>query len=349
MAVHNAERFLSEAVDSVLAQTFSGFELLLIDDASTDRSGAIAASYRDPRVRVVSNEVNLGLTRSLNLGLSLITTEYVVRLDADDLALPDRLARQIAWLDQHPDVAVVGSQAIAIDAQGHRIRRISFHPQWRRPAGGVALDWYRTFDTPFVHSAVMFRREAIAALGGYDEAHSLEQDAELWMRAGRRYRLANLEEPLVAVRAHASSMTADPKRSEREGYAQRKASIIHALLKELLRDEAIPRSWAESWVAGNDPWTAMPPAQIRELTAILADCAERFFALHPEARSDRDIAAHRVSALARLVDKADRRTMLRLVAQMFAIDGRTAASVLPRIVPFLILGDAALPLWRRSA
>ncbi len=332
MPLYNDERFVAAAIESVLGQTFSEFELVIVNDASTDRSRSLAASYSDPRIRLVENDRNLGLTRSLNRGLSLIGSEYVARLDADDVSFPARLAKQVAWLDAHPEVAVLGVQAVPIDVRGRRIRRVPlWNAHWRRPTGGRWMDWYRIFDTPFVHSGVMFRRAIVEELGGYDERHPLEQDAELWMRLGRMRQLANLDEALVAFRFHRSSMTGDPSRPERKGYAERRAAIIHELLRELLRWEDVPPRWAALWVEANDPAAKIRADDVRELADALDACAERFFTLHPEARRDRDIARHRASMLARLIDRSDLGTAVSLYARLLRLDPRTAALLLPRI------------------
>lgn len=349
MSVHNDEQHLAAAMESVLRQTWPDFELLVIDDASNDRSREIARSFRDPRVRVISNDANLGLTRSLNRGLSLIRSEYVARLDGNDVSLPERLARQIAFLDTHPEVAVLGVQAMPIDVHGRRIRRVGwFHPQWYRPTGGFALEWYRMFDTPFVHSGVMFRREVVASLGGYDENHPLEQDAELWMRVGRRWKLANLDEELIAFRADPTSMTADPDRPERRGYAERKTRIIDSLLAELLQSDSIPRRVAELWVTANDPIAKMSRDEITAVVTALDDCADRFFELHPEARHDRLIARHRASMVARLIDKADRTTIGVLWNRARRLDARSSFALVPRTAAFLLFGNSTFRLWRHA-
>ncbi|HEX6100126.1 MAG TPA: glycosyltransferase [Thermoanaerobaculia bacterium] len=348
MAVHNEERFLGAAIESILAQTFTDFELVLVDDASTDRSYAIAASYRDPRIRLVTNPQNLGQTRSLNRGLALCRGEYVARLDGNDLAFPERLAKQVAWLDTHPDTGVLGTQAVPIDVHGRRVRRAAWwNAAWQRPPGGLEMDWYRTFDTPFVHSAVMFRRALVERLGGYDERQELAQDAELWMRAGAQMRLANLEEPLAAYRFDRASMTADGSRPERLRYSAVKTPVIHQLFREVLQWPDVPARWAELWVAANVPGPAIAPADVPELAAALDACAERFFALHPEARHLRGIARHRASMLGRLAAAADRRTMLALYVRMLRLDLVSALWLLPRLAALFLLGDTAVRWWRR--
>lgn len=348
MAVHDEERFLRAAIDSILEQTFPGFELIVIDDASSDRSREIAASYRDPRLRLLHNERNLGLVRSLNRGLSLCRGEYVARLDGNDIAFPERLAKQIAFLDAHPDVGIVSTQAVAIDVRGRRIRRASwFNAAWRRPTGGLALEWYRAFDTPLIHSSVMFRRELVERLGGYDPSYVLAEDAELWMRIGEQAGIANLDEVLLAFRIDRSSVTADATRPQHAVYFDLKTPVIHRLLRHVLQWPDVPLRWAQLWVQANMHGPAIAASDVPELAAALDACAARFFDLHPGARRDRGIRKHRASMFGRLAAAADRRTMLALFAKMLRLDGLAALQLAPRLVALFLLGDHALRWWRR--
>lgn len=211
-AVHNGEAYLAEAIESVLAQTCPDFELLLVDDGSTDRSREIARSYADPRIRILENERNVGLARSLNRGLAEARGALVARLDADDVCEPERLARQVAFLDAHPDVALLGSGYTEIDAQGRPGRVL------RLPTAHADLCWALLFYCPFVHSAAMIRKDAVlGAVGPYDETLSYSMDYELWRRIARRLRVANLPEPLVRYRLSPSSMTLTYGSRTREG------------------------------------------------------------------------------------------------------------------------------------
>jgi glycosyltransferase involved in cell wall biosynthesis len=316
MTVCNEEPFVAAAIESILNQTYRDFDFLIIDDASTDRSNAIAASYRDPRIRLVTNPTNLGFTRTLNRGLSMIASEYVARMDGDDVSYPARFEKQIAFLDAHRDVAVAGTQAHSIDVHGRRNRRVAWwHAEWRRPTSDLAMEWYRMFDTPLVHSSVMFRRAAVDA---YDERYPLNQDAELWMRVARRHRIANLDEVLIGFRAHPKSMTGDPHRREREGYDALKIGLVHTLLREGLRCD-VPRRWAELWTTGDD---------VHELANVIDQCAARFAEIHPESRDNRDIARHQASMLARMAAK---KPSLFLLRRMFRRDAPTAFRFLTRL------------------
>ncbi len=204
MAVHNGEQFLEEACQSVLGQDWHDFELLIVDDASTDVTSGILERLRrgDPRIRVIRNDANAGLTVSLNRGLREARGELVARIDADDLCTPCRLSLQKRYLDQHPLFTVVGSAATLVDETGAVAGR-------ERPGyteGEVLANMF--FSNPLTHSSVMFRRADIVALGSYDESFARAQDYDLWLRcvaAGKKIGL--LPEALVSHRLHDGRVT----------------------------------------------------------------------------------------------------------------------------------------------
>lgn len=202
MAVFNGEKYLREAISSVLSQTFRNFELVIVDDGSTDRSAEIVRSYRDPRIRLLENGRNLGLSRSLNLGIAHARGRYIARLDADDIAEPERLEEQVRFLQRNPDVVVVGCQYRFIDERGHTLGR-----RWV-PCTDLEIRWMLEFCTPFAHSAVMMRRRALEEEPGpYDESLTYAMDYDLWTRLAGRGRLANLEDVLLRWRMSPGSMT----------------------------------------------------------------------------------------------------------------------------------------------
>jgi hypothetical protein len=202
MTVYNGQRHLREAVDSVLGQSFRDFELVVVDDGSTDDTAEVLGAITDPRVRLTRNGANLGLTRSLNRGLTLARAELIARHDADDVSEPERLARQIAFLDAHPDVAMAGAWYRKIDEDGASLGDRML------PADHDRIRWALHFYCPFVHSAVVFRASAVRAVGGYDEQFSYAQDYDLWSRLAAAYHVANLAEPLVRYRVGATTLTA---------------------------------------------------------------------------------------------------------------------------------------------
>ena len=200
MSAYNGERYLREAVDSILSQSCTDFELIVVDDGSTDGTSAILTSYSDPRLRVIRHD-NQGLTRSLNLAIAQARGEYVARQDADDRSLPERLAIQADFLDAHPDIALVGSAVKVISSAGAELATFR-HPT--EPAEIAAT--LRTYNC-FWHGSIMFRRDSFLELGGYDERFVTAQDYDMWLRFSERHPLANLPAPLYAYRFTVESVT----------------------------------------------------------------------------------------------------------------------------------------------
>jgi glycosyltransferase involved in cell wall biosynthesis len=202
MPVFNAERFLAEAIESVRAQSYPHWELVLVDDGSSDGSCRIAQEFaaRDARIRAFRNERNLGIVRSRNRAFAEADSrsEYFAILDADDVCMPDRLARQVAFLDTHPDHAVLGGNTLIIDETGavvgERIYPAS-HEQIVREIGR---------HNPIANPTAMVRRSAIAEVGEFDERYPRCQDYDLWLRMAARYKIANLDHFTLKYRISAS-------------------------------------------------------------------------------------------------------------------------------------------------
>ena len=203
MPVYNGVRYLREALDSLLTQTFQDFEIWAIDDGSTDDSPALLASIRDPRLRVYRQD-NAGQTGALNTGLKLAKGEYIARMDQDDISEPERLAMQVAFLDSHPEVGLLGSEYMWIDEKGTPLRKMSF------PRNNSNLRRAMARCNPFAHSAVMFRRSLIEQVGGYiqNKNYPQFQDYELWIRMAVHSQVANLPVVLMRYRVHESSSSA---------------------------------------------------------------------------------------------------------------------------------------------
>jgi glycosyltransferase involved in cell wall biosynthesis len=201
MPVYNAGRYLRPAIQSILQQTFRDFELLIVNDASTDGCQDVLRSFPDNRIRVLENKNNLGLAHSLNRGLQVAAGELIARQDADDLSHPERLEAQVQVLRAHPDIALVGTQAIIIDEFG-RYKRVLLD----RPHEHIAIKWDLLFDNSFVHTSVMFRKTIVRDnLGGYDPSYAACEDYELWSRIAEVCHVANLSRHLVSHRVHSSS------------------------------------------------------------------------------------------------------------------------------------------------
>jgi glycosyltransferase involved in cell wall biosynthesis len=202
LPVYNGERYLAEAIDSVLAQTFKDFELLLLNDGSSDRSAALMESYvrRDTRCRLYSWP-NRGIVATLNAGLELALSEIIVRMDADDICAPTRFEMQINFLNEHPECVVVASRVIWIDPEGMPLRvagDLLSHDEIdaENMRGGQVLH----------HPAVAIRKDALTKSGGYRDGFKHAEDLDLFLRLAEIGRLANLPEVLLFYRQHLNSI-----------------------------------------------------------------------------------------------------------------------------------------------
>ena len=193
MAVHDGAPWVKDAVASVLSQTLADLELIVVDDGSADATPALLAGVGDRRLRV-ERRSRAGLTRALNAALALARAPLVARLEADDVALPERLARQVAFLDAHPEVGVLGSAAREVNGDGREVRVV------RPPEDDGALRRALIRENPMVHSTVTMRRSLVETVGGYDARFAVAQDYDLWMRLAAVTRLANLPDTLVVRR-----------------------------------------------------------------------------------------------------------------------------------------------------
>ena len=197
MTVYNGGTYLRPALESILKQTFKDLELLIINDASTDDSLKIIRSYGDPRIIVHSNAVNLGQTKSLNVGLRLARGKYVARMDADDLAFSQWLKELSTFLEGNPGVAVVSAKAAVIRGQAGIIRILNTPTEWPQ-----MILKSLTF-SPINHVGSVGRRNILLEMGGYDESYHVPADFHLWSRLIRQgHRLAMVPKILVAIRFH---------------------------------------------------------------------------------------------------------------------------------------------------
>ena len=344
LATYNDEPFLGAAIDSVLAQTFTDFELLVVIDAATDRSREIVERYSDRRVRLLVNETNIGLAASLNRGLAVVDSDYVARLDGNDLCFPERLARQVAYLDANPEVAVVGSQATLIDVPGRRIGEV------RRPASDLGMRWCRIFGSPLVHSSVMFRRAIVwNLLGGYDEHVRFGEDFELWRRVAKGHGIHNLAETLVAYRDDPASVTGAEHHPARDGYAARKAPMVYENLRDELRWSNVPRRWADRWVETGNASIPQTAEDVRDVVLMIESCASRFAGLYPDAGKNEEVIAHQAAMLVRALKKAPvagRLFSLRIWTTIWRRHRKTALRALPRFAAVFFFGQSLLRLRR---
>ena len=284
MAVHNGAATLRDALDSILAQTFADFECLIVDDASTDVTPEIlrAAADVDPRVRIVHNEANLGLTRSLNRGLDLAQGRYVARMDADDVALPE-----------------VGACGTWIETIGDPAGEV-----WDFPADDAAIRCRMIFENVMPHSTVMFRRDAFETAGlRYDPAFTAAQDYDLWTRAAPFMHFANVPEVLLHYRVHPAQI-GSARRAEQRACAQRvrRAQIERLGLTPTEADLALHESLAlwqmdptPDFIRRTSIWlaalqTANHAARLYPEPAFTQVLEDRWWAAYPRT-SDRGLGA----------------------------------------------------------
>jgi len=193
MSVYNGESYLREAMESILNQTFADFEFIIVNDASTDTSLKIIQSYDDERIKVINNEKNIGLTKSLNIAIEQAQGEFIARQDADDISLPNRFEEQLRYFEQHPEVALLGTSIYIIDENGKILgkRALSVDPSKNFFQGS----W-------FAHGSAMFKNKVVHALGGYNELFRYCQDYELWLRIAKDYQVRGLAQRLYKLRFH---------------------------------------------------------------------------------------------------------------------------------------------------
>lgn len=229
MAVHDGERYLAQAVDSILAQTHEDFELLALDDGSTDASREILEGYakRDARVRVIARPQR-GLVASLNELLAEAQGEYLARMDADDVALPTRFARQVAHLDRHPECVLLGTRVLLVDPDAAPLRpfaELCTHEEIDREhlagRGGAIC-----------HPSAMMRTAALRAVGGYDAGKRHAEDLDLFLRMAEVGRVENLPDVLFWYRMHPGSVG---HRHREEQHASAQAAV-----REACRRRALP-------------------------------------------------------------------------------------------------------------
>jgi glycosyltransferase involved in cell wall biosynthesis len=240
MPVRNGTQWLREAVESVLSQEFRQFELLIIDDGSDDDAVGLLAELASTDSRVsVLRQPPKGIVAALNLGIAAAHAPYLARLDADDRARPDRLARQIAFMQTHDEVGLLGSGAQAIDGAGAVIGGIT------PPAEPARLVHWLRRGNPFIHSSVMLRTTVVRELGGYRAAFAGAEDYDLWLRMAEVGGIANLPEPLIAYRRHRSNVSQrDPiRQSFSVRLAQRSAALRRAGARDPAGTLSAPPDW----------------------------------------------------------------------------------------------------------
>ena len=207
-SVYNGEAYVEECIDSILNQTFQDFEYIILNNGSTDRTAEILNHYTDSRIHIIHQE-NLGISRSLNKGINLSKSELIARLDADDYALPQRLEKQIAFMEQHPKVVLCGSRFKELVGENFSPQKVQFVEQDK--------DIRKTISrfNPFSHSTTMIRKTAFTKIGGYNKNFEYSQDYDLWIRLLNVGEASILKEELVVARLAEQSTSYKNRRKQK--------------------------------------------------------------------------------------------------------------------------------------
>jgi len=197
MSVHNGDKYLSEAIESILAQSISNFEFIIVDDGSTDNTAKIIFNFakKDNRIKIITLENNKGLPNALNVGIRASSGEFIARMDCDDISLPERLKKQL-YMIQKSNVDILGAQVINIDQSGKTIKAKTF------PMENNIIKYHLPYGNCISHPTVMMKKSTLENIGLYNVEYKTSQDYELWLRLLPKCRFANLEEPLIQYRKH---------------------------------------------------------------------------------------------------------------------------------------------------
>ncbi len=310
LAVHNGEPYLRTAIESVLRQTVTDLELLVVDDASTDATPAVLTGIRDGRLRVLRTDERQGLARSLNRGLDEARGRFVARLDADDVALPARIEEQLRRVRSRPTVAIVGSAVMELDDAGR------LGPSHAMPTGPAAVRWATLFSSPFFHPTVLVERRVLETHGlRYDVDFEESEDYELWARLLEVADGDNLPRPLVLYRVHASQAS-QRRRELQRAFQLRVARRQIADLAPTLSPAEVELAWQIGVAEKVDPAEADAAA-----TAYveLARNFERAWGGAARSRAARD--------LARLAARTSGATRARILGHALRLDPAFAVQV----------------------
>ena len=201
MPAHNVQKYINSAIESVLNQSFKKLELIIVNDASTDKTLDIIRSFakKDSRIKVVNNDTILNIARSLNKGISLASSNIIARMDADDIALPNRLELQYKLINSSKNIAVVGSDIVIIDPVGNKIG-LRKYPESSGELKNCLFKY-----SPFAHPVVMFKKDMFEEVGGYNPKYSPTEDLDLWFRLGRKHQFKSIRQTLLKYRVHEKS------------------------------------------------------------------------------------------------------------------------------------------------
>jgi glycosyltransferase involved in cell wall biosynthesis len=350
MAVYNGDRHVGRAIESVLSQTHQNFQFVIVDDGSTDRTREVVLSYRDPRVRLVVMNRNVGLSAALNEGLRQANASLVASQDAEDVSEPSRLERQFAVMTAQPRLALLGSQAVAIAEDGTPIGIV------RRCVEPATIRWFSVFDNPFIHTSVIFRSGVARALGGFNAAYDpFSQDYDLWCRIMDTHDVANMPDTLVRYRVSETSIIGalDAENGD-DQYKGRFERIVRELVATQAR-----RVFGAAAISDADASLmaglvlGIDVVRLENFLSLFERLLGRYQELCPDWSSTdfRRTLSRQFEALAFRARPATRQSTLSIYMHVLRHHPTVAASVSwPRTIAMLLLGKAGrdrLARWKR--
>lgn len=209
MCCYNAEEFITETVDSILAQTYGSFEFLIGDDCSTDRTLELLESYQDNRLKVFKNIENLGPFKTANNLIKRARGDLIARIDSDDVAHPERIALQVKALTEQSDIECIGSNITLVDVDGQKIT------DWQYPELDTSIRWKLMFNSAIAHPASMFFKTAFEGVNGYNETLQAGGDYDFWFRLSKNCKLGNVQKNLLKYRIHNNSISSNKAELQR--------------------------------------------------------------------------------------------------------------------------------------
>lgn len=270
MPVYNGEKYIAEAIDSILNQTYRDFEFLIVNDGSTDRTEAIIKSYTDKRIKLIT-QPNGGVSNALNTGLKNASGKYIARFDADDISYPERLEEQYTFMLKNPDYVLIGSDAEYVNEEGEFIFLYSTTGHSDAEIQERILD-----KNPFIHSVVFFPKEVVMQSGEYNpKAHTFE-DHLLWVKIIKKGKVCNFNKPLIKVRLNADSVTTDERLRGKRFLELRKnilerntpiSDLEEKELKEIIKSQnsrTLKKLGYDLFVAKKFLWNNYHPKQARK-------------------------------------------------------------------------------------
>lgn len=282
MPAHNAGKYIAQSIQSVLDQTYQDWELLIVNDGSTDNTLEVVRSFNDPRIRLHENSENLGLIKTLNRGLGEAKGELIARLDSDDLASPDRLQLQVSYMQKHLDCALVGTRSRTIDSSGGVISART--NLYRHAETNEGIAWESVFFNPIRHSSATFRKSCVwDKLGGYPVNAKHMEDFALWSSVLDHAKVANLPEYTCDYRVHQASVMSKAKESAKvkleDPRRQCAEKIFFGNAIRCGMSEALASRWASLWPLVQYPLDSDRPqmTEVRRVFCEIIKCRPRYF------------------------------------------------------------------------